>query len=82
MEILRVAILDFCGRRKEKSFCPSEVLRQMFPEDWELFMPDIREVMMAMYREGLIQVSQRGVPVNPFENPNGPVRISGVRKPK
>lgn len=82
MEVLRVAILDFCYRRKEKSFCPSEVLRRMFPEDWKLFMPDIREVMMAMYREGLIQVSQRGVPVDPFKTPKGPVRISGVSKPK
>ncbi|MFN3998141.1 DUF3253 domain-containing protein [Algoriphagus sp.] len=82
MEVLRTAIFDFCNRRKAKSFCPSEVVRQMFPEDWALFMPDIREVMMVMYREGLIQVSQKGIPVDREENPKGPVRISGIAKPK
>lgn len=80
MEVLRVAILDFCRRRKENSFCPSEVLRQMYPEDWRMFMPDIQEVMMEMYREGIIQVTQKGVPVDPKQIPSGPVRISAIQK--
>lgn len=82
MEVLRVAILDFCDRRKSKSFCPSEVVRQIFPEDWELFMPEIREEMIQMYREGLIQVTQKGIPIDPILPPKGPVRISGLAKPK
>jgi hypothetical protein len=82
MEVLRTAILDFCGRRKGKTFCPSEVVRQLFPQDWELFMVDIREEMMQMYREGLIQVSQKGNPIDPGNDPIGPVRISSVPKPK
>lgn len=82
MEVLRVAILDFCDRRKSKSFCPSEVVRQIFPEDWELFMPEIREEMIQMYREGLIQVTQKGIPIDPALPLKGPVRISGLAKPK
>lgn len=82
MEVLRVAILDFCLRRKAKSFCPSDVVRRIFPEDWELFMPEIREEMMKMYREGLIQVTQKGMPIDPDIEPKGPVRISGIAKPK
>ncbi len=82
MEVLRTAILDLCNRRKGKSFCPSEVVRQMFPEDWELFMSNIRAVMMEMYQEGLIQVTQKGIPIDPSQNPKGPVRISGINKPK
>ncbi len=82
MDVLRVAILDFCKRRKPKSFCPSEVVRRMFPQDWELFMPDIRAEMMELYREGLIQVTQKGTPIDPMANPTGPVRISAVIKPK
>lgn len=82
MGVLRVAILDFCARRKEKSFCPSEVVRRVFPEDWELFMTDIQKEMMEMYREGLIQVTQKGMPVDPTKNPKGPVRISAIDKPK
>lgn len=82
MDVLRVAILDFCNRRKGKSFCPSEVVRRIFPEDWELFMPDVQEEMMEMYREGLIQVTQKGVLIDSVKNPKGPVRISAVNKPK
>lgn len=82
MDVFRVAILNFCNRKKGKSFCPSEVVGQMFPQDWQLFLPDIREEMMAMYREDLIQVTQKGVPVDRKVNPKGPVRIMGVTKPK
>ena len=82
MEVLRTAIFDFCRRRGEKSFCPSEVVRLMYPEDWELFMPEIREEMMQMYRQGLIQVTQKGHPIDPNFQPKGPVRISGLAKPK
>lgn len=82
MNVLRAAILDFCIRRKGKSFCPSEVVRKIFPEDWELFMPDIQEQMMEMYREGLILVTQKELPVDPSQKPKGPVRILSVSKPK
>lgn len=78
MEVLRIAILDFCRRRKT-SFCPSEVVRKLYPEDWRHFMPDVQEVMMAMYREGLILVTQKDLPVDPNELPKGPVRISRVK---
>jgi hypothetical protein len=54
----------------------------MFPEDWEVFMPDILAVIMEMYREGLIQVTQNEVPVDTLENPGDQVRISGIYKPK
>ena len=82
MEVLRTAILDFCRKEREKPFCPSEVVRQMFPEDWELFMPEVFEEMMNMYREGLIQVTQKGRPIDPAKIPVGPVRIPGIKKPK
>jgi len=75
MEVLRTAILDFCKRR-ESSFCPSEVVRKLYPQDWRFFMSDIQEEMMKMYREGLIQITQKGLPVDPSVPPKGPVRIS------
>ena len=78
MEVLRTAILDFCYRRN-LSFCPSEVVRKLYPEDWRYFMPDVQEVMMAMYREGLILVTQKDLPVDPNELPKGPVRISRIK---
>jgi hypothetical protein len=76
MEVLRVAIHDFCKKRKGQSFCPSEVVRKIFPEDWRIFMPDIQNVMMEMYQEGIIEVTQKGLPVSRVKMPVGPVRIS------
>lgn len=47
-----------------------------------MFMPDIQKEMMEMYREGLVQVTQKGIPIDPDQNPVGPVRILGIAKPK
>lgn len=82
MDVLRTAILDFCRRKKGVSFCPSEVVRQMFPEDWELFLEEIKAEMIQMHREGLIHVTQNGILVEPSENSKGPFKIIGKSKPK
>jgi hypothetical protein len=82
MEVLRTAILDFCRRSKGRYFSPSEVIRQLFPEDWELFIPEIQEVMIQLYHEGLIEISQNGIPIDPKDLPGNDVRIKGSSKPK
>ncbi len=69
MEVLRTAILDLCRRKKGKSFHPSEVVRQMFPEDWELFLPDLHTELIAMQQEKLIQISHIPLGTNAMENP-------------
>ncbi|GAA0877078.1 hypothetical protein GCM10009119_00460 [Algoriphagus jejuensis] len=56
MEVLRTAILDFCRRRHGRAVRPSDVLKQMFPQDWELFTEDIRVVMKEMHQENLIDL--------------------------
>jgi hypothetical protein len=53
----------------------------MYPEDWRLFLPEIRATMMEMYREGLISVLQNGIPVDPEKIPQGQVRIKARVKP-
>lgn len=78
---LRQAILEMLRMRKGKSFCPSEVVRWIYPEAWRVFMIDVQDEMMRMYREGLILVSQAGEPVSPDRFPKGPVRISPITKP-
>lgn len=81
MDVLRTAILDFCRRRENMPFSPAEVVRQMFPEDWELFMEEIREAMMQLYQEGLILVTLDGIPVDPFSIPKDSTLMISNPKP-
>lgn len=73
---LRQAILEMIRLRGDASFCPSEVVRWIYPQAWRIFMEDVRKEMMCLYQEGLINVTQQGVSIDPAENPKGPVRIS------
>lgn len=82
MEVLRTAILDFCRRKKGKDFSPSEVVQQLFPEDWELFIPEILEVVKQMNKEGLIHLTQDGKPVIADQPLDGSVKIKEASKPK
>jgi hypothetical protein len=68
--------------RGEATFCPSEVVRQMYPQDWGRFMEDVRQEMMDMYREGLVTVSQKGLLIDPNSLPKGPVRIRRIDQNK
>ena len=74
-DILRVAILEMGRMRGEKSFCPSEVVRWLYPVDWRHFMPDIQIKMMELYKAGEITITQKGKPVPKEQIPKGPVRI-------
>lgn len=73
--ILEIAIMEMGRMRKGASFCPSEVVRWMYPQDWRFFMDNVKEEMMRLYREGKISVIQKNNPVNPDYLPKGPVRI-------
>ncbi|WP_290506924.1 DUF3253 domain-containing protein [Algoriphagus sp.] len=79
MDILRIAILEFCRQRPDRSFCPSEVVRRLYPESWREFLPDVREKALEMYRAGEIVITQKGKTIDPKIEPRGPIRIS---KPK
>lgn len=73
--ILETAIMEMGRQRNGNNFCPSEIVRWIFPQDWRKFMPDIQEEMMRLYNEGKIIVLQKGEPVEKEKMPKGPVRI-------
>ena len=73
--ILELAILEMGRLQRGKTFCPSEVVRWIFPEAWSYFMDEVNEEMMRLYQEGKIIVTQSGIPVDPLLKPKGPVRI-------
>jgi len=80
MEVLRTAILDWVWRKKGKSFSPLQVIQQMYPQSWEYFEPDILNEMMAMFQEGLIQVSIEGQIVDLNHKPTGKEMIQALPK--
>ncbi|REG92750.1 DUF3253 domain-containing protein [Algoriphagus antarcticus] len=57
MEVLRAAILDMLRRKKDESFASSEVVLQMYPEDWEQFLEEVNSEAIALSREGLIIIN-------------------------
>lgn len=74
--ILRQAILEMLRMQRNSSFCPSKVVRWIYPQHWRHFMEDVQVEMMELYREGKIDVTQQGVAIDQDHLPLGPVRIS------
>jgi hypothetical protein len=73
--ILETAIMEMGRKVGDQCFCPSEVVKWMFPQDWPHFMVDVQEVMMDLYRQGKISVTQSGKEIPKDRPPLGPVKI-------
>jgi len=61
-------------RGAEKSTCPSEIARMLFPDDWRKHMKDVLEVAIDLHNKGSVVITQKGVPVD-VKDFKGPVRI-------
>ncbi|QPH55697.1 DUF3253 domain-containing protein [Pontivivens ytuae] len=72
-EEIAAAILDLAARR-EKTFCPSEVARNL-SDDWRPLMPEVRAVAARLAEQGQIAVTQKGAPVD-AEQARGPIRLA------
>ncbi|TXE11378.1 DUF3253 domain-containing protein [Algoriphagus aquimarinus] len=57
MEVLRTAILDMLRRKKAEPFSLSEVVQQMYPEDWEQFLEELNKVALELQDEGLLSIA-------------------------
>lgn len=64
-------------RGLEKSTCPSEVARMLFPENWRAQMKAVVDVAIALHQQGKVVITQKGMPVDVNEI-KGPVRIKIV----
>lgn len=76
MDVLKTAILEMCRQKKNQDFCPSEVVKLMFPEDWEQFVEEVNSSAIELNREGLILLTQHGFVLKDDSFPTGPIRIS------
>jgi hypothetical protein len=71
---LRDTILKLlAARRPESSICPSDATRALFA-DWRNHMQSAREVALDMARQGIIVITQRGIPVDLDAFARGEVR--------
>jgi hypothetical protein len=61
-------------RGAEKSTCPSEIARLLFPKDWREHMKDVLDVAIDLHNKGSIVITQKGKPID-VKDFKGPVRI-------
>ena len=61
-------------RGAEKSTCPSEIARMLFPNGWREHMKDVLEVAIDLHNKGSVTITQKGIPVD-VKDFKGPVRI-------
>jgi hypothetical protein len=74
-KILETAILEMGRLRGEATFCPSEVVRWLYPQSWRYFMEDIQTEALRLHKEGKIVILQKGSLVQPDSPLKGPIRI-------
>ncbi|WP_442591949.1 DUF3253 domain-containing protein [Pedobacter sp. AW31-3R] len=65
-------------RGMEKSTCPSEIARMMFPGDWRKHMEEVRDVAINLHRRKQVVITQKGMPID-VDHIKGPVRIKIVQ---
>lgn len=75
---LEQRILDLLGRRApSSSICPSDVARDVAPDDWRPLMQPVRDAAARLADAGRVVVTQ-GDDVVDVRTARGPVRIRGV----
>ena len=80
--ILEQAILEMGRLARGASFAPTDVVKWVYPTSWEYFTKDVEEVMMELYREGKIAVTQDDKEIAKDRLPNGPVKITVAAQTK
>lgn len=72
------AILSVAGQRgPEKSTCPSEIARMLFPGNWRTQMKEVVEIAIDLHQQGKVVITQHGTSIDVNEI-KGPIRIKIV----
>lgn len=74
---IKNAHLQFAAERGfEKTYCPSEVARELFPEEWRGKMDLVRDVADELVTAGKLQVLQGNVVGKDLPSKlKGPIRL-------
>jgi hypothetical protein len=74
MKIAETILSLAAQRGKDKTICPSEVGRKLFPNDWRSYMEEIRKIAFELRDAGKVVIMQKGNEVTGSEVV-GPIRI-------
>jgi hypothetical protein len=71
-------ILSMAAERgPDKTICPSDVARAMFPADWRKHMDEIRREAIALQKANKVTITQKGFRID-TDHIKGPIRIKIV----
>ena len=74
-EIIRVQLMELARKRGPgKTFCPSEIARQVEPHNWRARMEEIRSVGQELVADDFLHCTQKGNTVDP-KGAMGPSRF-------
>lgn len=62
------------ARGSDKTICPSEIARLLWPDNWRSRMEEVRSAAFLLREEGKVQILQKGEEVLHTEV-KGPIRI-------
>jgi len=72
---ISTTILSIATQRgPEKSTCPSEIARLLFPADWRKQMQNVVDVAINLHNQGKVVITQKGIPID-VNHIKGPIRI-------
>jgi len=72
---LEASILAMLATRPStSSICPSDVARQVAPDDWRPLMDPVRDAAQRLVDRGEVEITQRGEVVD-LATARGPIRI-------
>lgn len=73
---LEAALLAMAARRGlQATACPSEVARLLGGSSWRALMPRVRAAATGLALGGQLEITQRGVVIDPKASFKGPIRI-------
>ena len=73
-DILTTILSVATQRGADKSTCPSEIARMLFPNDWRKHMKDVVDVAIDLHNQGVVAITQKGIPID-VNLIKGPIRI-------
>lgn len=76
-EQVREAIVHLLrDRAPQATICPSEAARALAPQAWRTLMPQVRAVAVALAKDGVLDILQRGRTIAPGTPFRGPIRLA------